>query len=382
VTAAARPALVSVGEIEAGLVSNAERLCWELFPNGRVQGALFRIGNLRGDPGQSLFVRIGGAKAGNWRDMHGEAVNGRDRGDLLWLVACALFGGDLGKAVAWARSWLHLDDLDAARLERFKLRAAQDIDDRRQAARDEEKRNRASARRRWLMGLPIGGTIAETYLQSRGIDLRVLGRAPGALRFNPKVQYGFGDQAIVLPAMLAAITSLAGEHVATHRTWLKADGSDKAGAAEGIGGRPKKVLGLFPGAHIPLWKGACGTMPLRDIPEGTDVYVSEGIEDGLTVAMADPKLRVVSAVSLGNLAELELPRQMGWLIFIKQNDPPGSEAVSAFDRAIHAHRSKGRRVKVVMPPPGVKDFNDLLRYGPAGHRITHGPEPEQMGAPA
>jgi hypothetical protein len=358
--------LISVGEIEAMLVSRAELLCWDLFPNGRVHGPLFRVGSLAGEAGQSLFVRISGGKAGNWRDMNGSCVAGRDRGDLLLLIACARFGGELGKAVAWAKSWLGVDHLDPDRLERFRLESAQAIDDRRAAARAEEERNRASARRRWLMGIPIPNTIAAIYLRTRGIELRRLGKAPGALRFHPKVHYGFGEGAVILPAMLAAVTSLAGEHVATHRTFLKADGSGKAGPAEGISDKAnKKVLGLFAGAHIPLWKGACGSMPLRDVPAGTDVYVSEGIEDGLTAALACPSFRIVAAVSLGNLAELELPRQMGRLVLIKQNDAK-PDAIQGFDRAIAAHRAKGRRVLVAAPPAGAKDWNDVLRYGPAG----------------
>jgi hypothetical protein len=160
------------------------------------------------------------------------------------------------------------------------------------------------------------------------------------------------------------ITNLAGEHIATHRTWLKLDGSDKAGAAElGLDdrGRPndaKKVRGKYLGGHIPVWKGvqAC---PLRDVADGTDVYVSEGIEDGLTAAMADPSLRIIAMIALGNLAALELPPQIGRLIILKQNDPPGSKADQAMKRAVTHHRAAGRRVCFVTPPKGVKDLNVL-----------------------
>lgn len=354
---ASRP--IDVGEIENLLEARALALCGELFPNGQRRGHEYVIGSLAGETGQSLSISVGGGKCGTWKDFAGGTVAGRDGGDLLWLVACALFGGDLGKAVAWAKSWLGLDDGDPGRLEQHRIEAQAAAGKREAAAAEAVRRARASAQRRWHMGVPINGTIAEAYLASRGADLRRLGRTPGSLRFNPSVQYGYGDEAILLPAMLAQINNLAGEHIATHRTWLKADGSGKAGPEEGLNGKPKKVLGPYAGGHIAIWKGACGTMPLRDIPAGTDVYCSEGCEDAVNAACADPSLRIVAGISVGNFAEMELPAQMGWLIFLKQNDPPGSDAEKAFFRAVAAQRARGRRIKIAPPPSGVKDITEI-----------------------
>lgn len=357
-----RPRPMDVGEIENMLEARISALCLDLFPNGDQRGHEYLIGSLAGEKGSSLSIHTGPAKLGRWKDFAGGSVGGRDGGDLLWLVACALFGGDLGKAVAWSKSWLGLDDEDPERLEQHRLEAVAAGEKREAASRANVERAQASARKRWHMGVPINGTIAEIYLATRGIDLRALGRTPGALRFNPSVQYGFaakGDPpAPLLPAMLACVNNLAGEHVATHRTWLKLDGSGKAGPEEGVA-KPKKVLGPFLGGHIALWKGACGSMPLRDIPAGTDVYCSEGIEDGLAAACADPSLRIVAGISVGNFAELELPTNMGWLIFLKQNDPPGSDAEKAFFRAVAAQRARGRRIKIAPPPSDVKDVTEL-----------------------
>lgn len=360
--------VIAVSEIEAMLDGRIEALCFELFPNGRKDGREFRVGSLAGEPGQSLAVRLsdGARPAGTWKDFAGGTVAGRDGGDALWLVACALFGGDLAKAVQWAKSWLQLDDADPARIERHKLEAQQRAIDRRQEAAERARRTQASARKRWHLGVPIAGTPVEAYLRSRGIDLRRLGRQPGALRFNPSVQHGYGAEARILPAMLAQCNSLAGEHVATHRTWLVVGPGGmvrKAAPGDGVP-KPKKVLGLYEGAHIPLWKGAAGSMPLRDIPPGTDVYVSEGIEDGLTVALADPSLRIVAGISVSNIGALELPPQLGAMVILAQNDPPGSDAEAALKRAIAAQRSRGVRVKVARPPPTVKDMNALATGEP------------------
>jgi hypothetical protein len=191
------------------------------------------------------------------------------------------------------------------------------------------------------------------------------------LRCHLALPYGYGPDVPRLPAMVAMVTNLGGAHIATHRTWLTADGRDKAGAAElGLDARgeandAKKVRGRYLGGHISVWKGA-QRCPLRDIAPGTDVYVSEGIEDGLTVAMADPSLRIIAMIAVSNLAALELPPQLGRLMILKQNDPPGSKAEKAVLRAVTHHRSQGRRVLFVPPPRGVKDLNMLIDQREAG----------------
>ncbi|QJQ31810.1 hypothetical protein GV829_04575 [Sphingomonas lacunae] len=350
---------MAVSEIEAMLKDRVEQLARELLPGGRKDGKEWCVGSIHGEKGQSLRVSLRGSKQGWWRDF--AAGEG---GDCLKLIAAVLFRGDLGKAVQWAKSWLGIDHVDAPSIERFRIEAAA-FREAKAAEAEKERRNRAaSARSRWQQAVPIPGTLAETYLLNRAIDLRRLGRAPGSLRFHPRLMYGYqGPEA---PAMVACCTLLSGEHVATHRTWLKRDGSGKAGAdeigcdAEGRPNDPKKVMGLYAGAHIPLWKGT-HRAPLRDVPKGTDIYASEGIEDGLTAACADPSQRVICFISLSNLGELELPPQMGRLIILAQNDPKGSPADKQLNRAIAAHRAKGRTVLIAPPPPGFKDLNDLVR---------------------
>lgn len=355
-----RPAasLLSVGEIEEMLKDQIESLVKDVFPNAIKEGHEMCVGSIAGEKGQSLRVNIGnGSKRGWWKDF-----SGTEKGDALKLIASALFGGDIKKAVAWAKSWLRLDDEDPDRIKRHQLEARARSAERAKAAEEEKRKGTERARNRWHQGVPIGGTLVETYLRGRAIDFRPLGRAPGAIRFHAGLAYGF--QGPILPAMVAMVTNLAGEHIATHRTWLKPDGSGKAGAEEiGLDRRgqpndPKKVMGGYWGGHIPIWKGT-HREPLRDIPPGTDIYSGEGIEDAATCACADPSLRVICHISVGNLMALDLPPQMGRLILLKQNDPPGSDADRAFKRGIAHHRAQGRRVAIVEPPRGVKDLNDL-----------------------
>ena len=353
--------IISVSEIEALLEARIEALAHELLPNGRKEGREWRVGSLAGEAGQSLAVHLGGARCGWWKDFAGG-----EGGDALKLIAAVLFRGNLGAAIQWAKGWLGLDASDHRRMAQFRVEAREAAERRDAEASEAVARAQASARKRWHQGVPIAGTIVDRYLASRGIDLRILmrangaGKVPGALRFHPEVQYGYGEGAVRRPAMLGAAMLLDGNHTATHRTWLKADGSAKADASDGIA-KAKKVLGPFESAHIPLWKGACGDMTLRDVPRGTDVYVSEGIEDGLTVACADPSLRVIAGISVGNIGALRLPPQLGAVVILAQNDRPGSDAAKAMDRAIARLRSAGHLVKVARTPGHAKDVNELAQ---------------------
>jgi hypothetical protein len=90
-------------------------------------------------------------------------------------------------------------------------------------------------------------------------------------------------------------------HKGTHRTWLQPDGSGKATLVEA-----KKSLGKYRGGFIPLWKGE-HRCSLKDLPPGTPIYVSEGIEDGLSVALARPSAGDRGRVAVGNIGALELP---------------------------------------------------------------------------
>jgi hypothetical protein len=78
------------------------------------------------------------------------------------------------------------------------------------------------------------------------------------------------------------------------------------------------------------------------------------------VAIGYRSLRIISMIALSNFCDLQLPPQMGRLVLINQNDPPGSKADKAKRRGIAHHRAQGRRVFLIDPPAGVKDLNVLI----------------------
>ena len=76
-----RPSL-DKDELRARLLDQLETVLTYLFPRGRRQGSRFLVGNLQGDPGDSLVIELEGDKRGVWIDFAtGES------GDILALWA-------------------------------------------------------------------------------------------------------------------------------------------------------------------------------------------------------------------------------------------------------------------------------------------------------
>ncbi len=88
--------------------------------------------------------------------------------------------------------------------------------------------------------------------------------------------------------------------------------------------------------------------------------IAEGIETALSVAIACPELRVLSAVCLGNMARVVLPAAIGTVILCADNDGDNPAAARGLARAVAHFAGGGRAVRVARSPIG-KDFNDALR---------------------
>lgn len=328
------------------LAARIRTLAPELLPNGARAGQEWRVGSLAGEKGQSLAVHIGRERPGVWCDFAtGEA------GDAFDLVAEVLYGGDKKQAYRWARNWLGLDQGPIPQ-ERRRKPPPPDA-----KGPPEESHLQKRAFSIWLGARPeIAGTPVEAYLKGRGLDVARLGRFPRALRFAPELYNVESDRR--WPAMLAAIGGRSGKTVAIHRTWLSQDRQDgtvrKAPLAD-----PKMTLGRYRGGAIRLWRGASGK-PLAQAPADDTVALVEGIEDGFTVALARPELRVLVAVSLANLAEVALPPQLNKVLICADNDHDNLQAGRALERAIQNHARAGRHLWVARAPKGYKDLNEMI----------------------
>jgi hypothetical protein len=338
---------VDIQTIVAMLADRAAALCAEILPAGVREGNEWRVGSLAGEAGRSMAVSISGPRKGIWCDFSTD----RDRGDALDLVAGVLFGGDKAKALGWARGWLGLEAFDPEKLDIHR----REVEKAKVEATKQESNRRANAHRLFISALPLPNTLAEDYLRGRCIDFRQLGRWPNSLRFHPDLYNGESNKH--WPALVAAINDYEGNLVAVHRTWLavKRPGVVMKAPLQD----PKMTLGRYAGGAIRLWRGESGKS-FKDAPAGEWVVIGEGIEDTLTAVLAKPEMRALAAVSLGNMAAIQLPAACEGVVLLAQNDPPGSSATKAFSRAIEHFQAIGLRVKVARPPAEVKDINELL----------------------
>jgi hypothetical protein len=201
-------------------------------------------------------------------------------------------------------------------------------------AEAEAQRKAAQAKRLWDGAQPIAGTVAEAYLRdARGISCDL---AP-TLRFHPECWHG--PSARRWPALVALVE---GGGFAVHRTYLRPDGSGKAG----LDGGDKLMLGAVSGGAVRLSGG-----PSR-------LVVAEGIESGLSLLcrLLDGPATVWAALSTSGLRGLRLPARPGRLTIATDGDKPGREAAHALAERAHG---LGWHVSMLDPGDGL-DFNDIL----------------------
>jgi hypothetical protein len=359
-----RPELIPIDRIVELLQGRAPELARTLLPRGHHEGIEWREARRNeGGEGDSLSIATSGDRAGVF--YHGAAGVG---GDALDAIAYLATNGDKTAAIKWAKAWLGLDGTDPAALKL--TRAAQE---RREHQIDQDEEDAAARRKSalaiFLAGEPeLLGTPVDRYLRGRGLDLRKLDWPVRALRYHPGLWNKESQRK--WPAMVASVVDRSGQTVAVHRTWLavRPDGSVTKAPLD----RPKMVLGNFRGGAIRLWRGTrvdpkTGEIKqgrrLGELVEDTDADVTEGIEDGLTVAIGVPEARVLVGISVGNFLALELPDLVRTVNLWQQRDAPDSPAAATVGRAIERWRGEGRTVRVCLPPEGVKDVNDVVKPG-------------------
>lgn len=310
----------------------------------------------------SFVIWTQGSAAGAWKEYAGVQA----KGDVFGLIEYVLGLQARIDAYWWALNHLGLDrGRVRSKAEDVKARERRERD---AAAQRQKDAQAAEAKSRALFGLwlglpPIAGTPAERYLRKvRGIPTDRLAHQPGALRWAERVEWIDPETGEVFEwrhCMVAAMT--AGKKVTgLHRTWLKPDGSGKAGRT-----KDKTMIGACSGAAIRLSPGPSGLSPTMAEKKGrTDpLAIGEGIETCLPVAVARPDYRVWAAGSLDLMRLFDWPACASAIVLLRDNDWDKPEAQAAFAR-VEAHwrtQARGRPVHVAAPPPAHGDFNDWAR---------------------
>jgi Toprim domain len=309
-------------DLSRRLASHAEAVCRYYLPKGRRQGRYWTCGDVQGNPGGSLFVKLFGDGAGKWTD-----AASAEHGDLLDLIG-------LNKGHQRLRETL--DEALAFLNEPFPVPPAP-----KHQAKSEDRDTPAAARKLYGISRPISGTVAETYLRGRAITARL---DWPCLRFHPSCYYRADEDAPLerWPALLGVVTDLSGKLTGLQRTWLARDGTDKAPFDE-----PRRAMGNLLGNAVRFSE-------VRDV-----LAAGEGIETMLSLLSLFPALPAAAGLSAAHLAAILLPPALRRLYHLRDNDAAGDFAEN---RLRERAREAGIEFRVLTPE--AKDLNADLRAGP------------------
>jgi putative DNA primase/helicase len=202
-------------------------------------------------------------------------------------------------------------------------------------------------KKQWRRGVHVRpGDVVDRYMRHRGVGMDIY---PPCLRTSELDWYlekhpdflppGQPDDMYRVPAMFAAVTNPAGQHVATHRTFLAEDGRDKANVS-----RPRLVSGKF-------GKGPT----IRLAPTAPLMAIAEGIETALSAAKLF-RIPVWSVLYDGGIESFEPPSECQHLIVFADHDPHGVS-----QRAAEALCARLQfPVEIKMPEQSGADWNDVL----------------------
>lgn len=351
---------IKIDEIANALRADVLNLCHAIGLQGKIEHNDFVAFNpTRNDKNLGSFrICIRGAKQGVWCEF---ASN--ERGDPLDLINYCLFNNASNKheAIEWAKTFLGIGT-GSVTLKQIRQRA----EEQKKACEDQQKIENENFRRYagkifWSAQESIKGTPAELYFKARGIDFRILKKQPHAIRFAPECFYERDKrtgQKFYMPAIVTAIHNADNEFVGVHRTFLE--------QVNGVWKRKtKKVLGSFAGGAIRLWRGktAAPIGKLKDLKNLDEVdetlIICEGIEDGLSIAMACPEYRIWTSISVSNMQNIEIPKGINQVIIAGDVDGDEAIATKQVNTAAETFMRAGKIVKIARPQ-NAHDFNDEL----------------------
>lgn len=316
-----------ITDIASRLCGRAEDFCRAYLGNGRRKGSYWVVGDARGAPGRSLFVKLSGPRTGlgamgRWSD----AATG-EHGDLLDLLALNLAHNSMAETLVEARRFLSLTRCP--------------ITKRCGPYRNIEQR-RSAAQRLFSASIPYDGTLAEIYFATRCIELQ---KHEPSLRFHPRCYLKPADQFALTqcPAVIAAVTDLSGTITGVQRIFLAADGAGKA-----LIHHPKRALGMIHGHGV--WLG-----PRRS----ETLIVGEGLETMLALRTVVPSIACVATLAASHLPAFILPNAITRLIIAADHDEPGLRAALQLQTRAHASG-----LSAALWIPDTKDWNtELVAYG-------------------
>lgn len=221
-------------------------------------------------------------------------------------------------------------------------------------ANEREARRAATAADIWAACTPIAGTLAEVYINARGIPTPPQGW-PDCLGFHNGLIYELDTGLGSFPALIARVDDVGGDLIAIWREYLSHDGRGKAPV-------PNPKLGLGPAAG--------GAVRIGGV--GRKIGVAEGLLTALAVwTMLQYKFPVWPTLSTSGMKGVEFPLEVEHVDIFPDGDvpvkkqgeefvpvaiPPGRDAA----QKLRARVIDQQMVAVIQaePSPG-KDYLDV-----------------------
>lgn len=183
--------------------------------------------------------------------------------------------------------------------------------------------------------------LAQVYYSERCINLDKVPVRWEDIRVHPAHRHPDAEQ--YSPAIIALRRDVNNAPLAVHRTWLSPDGKTKAGFVPA-----KMSLGPSSGTAIRLTEA------------DKEVLIGEGVETTLSAI----ELHGMPGWAAGDtscMISLRLPPAIRRVVIAADADVPGLKAAEQLRRRLEL---EGRKVSIITPKDGFKDFNDYLRLAP------------------
>lgn len=359
-----------IPEIKDALKGRIADLCLHLLPDGYREGRLWVAHNpwvaddARKVP--ALKVALTGDK-GAWKDWR----NG-DKGDVIKLISFTK-GCDTRTALDWARDYLGLRAM--SREDRDKMR-------REAAERRQREAMAADEARLWKLKRAVqlfeeaapfdprspARDHACAYLAGRGCDISTIAdlntlsfRFSGGTSWWKGATWKTGEAGRrcvslgpVFPALHSAMRQATGVITCCHVTFLDPVLPKKAPVEP-----PKLMFGVASGAVIELATGGGGPFWLPEA-QARPLILCEGIETGLSLAIAVPEARVWAAGSLAGLgaAPVQVPA-VADVTVARDNNAGNAQAQAQLMAGVAALEAHGKPITIMASHVG-DDFNDLM----------------------
>lgn len=288
------------------LKDQVERIAEDCIPDGR------RAGNYwTGDCHGKCSVHIRGSNLGLVGFWQGQRPSAQG-GNLIHLIEIAFGCSSHGAAVRMAKQrYLGIEDRPLTFEEKKDWARAQEESRRKRESRarthqSEQEQKQARAKKIFHEALPIAGTLGETYLRQRGIDIPDI---PKSLRFHPHLRYTLdvGAGARHFPAIVCGVQALDRKLIAIWQIFLDPEtgGKAKLGEDESV------KLGYGPAAG-----GAVRLGPLTD-----ELNVCEGVETGFGVGgITGWKTPVWCLLSTSGMRGFDIPKGLKKLTIYEDGD--------------------------------------------------------------